>query len=1407
MDITNAEFRDSLLLDLPTKIVAELAEPFTKNTEAIEQILKDNFKVPVDAINKNILEILNVLKQSSVKAEAQHKESRKALEELATGGGGGGAGGAGGAGAAGAAGGAAGNSWSANFAKGMKSGGILSGINSLLSDVTKNFKPLNFLWSEMIGAEVDYQTQMRMIAFETQGVTGDMRNLQKEFLAIGETAKLTGQGTTRVQENFVKNIQKGVRTTRKELLDVTKTQMTLSTLIGDKENALAEDFRHWHVALGMTNVQIGEVSRGIQATAKNSGLTGAALIGVVQSSKQFVEQMRNAGTLSASAVKNVVELLAQAEKLGVKAGMSKILAAASDGYKLLYETDVKTQTFLYKMAGMAGKTAELTQGIWLKNAKGNREMANSMSKHLKELTGGKSIEEIKNLDPERMNQLNILAQNAYGMGIMEYVALLESTTKAGRSFKMKLEDIDTQLKNGVITEESRLKLIKEQNELMTSESLDFLGKISAETIAGTTDLLEASKKALGSIGEEGQESLSQLAKYADYKVIGGVISEMDALNISAQAAAKGLKQAGSKEDWTGQAKKLNVKDPKAFNEFIEKMKKEDEKLRIAAKANSDPITALALKSLEVEESIRNYVRLFIPAISAGIAALVVLASIAQGAMLIKTLVSGFGNLKNGMAIFGGRFGTAVSGLGTKFGTAVSGLGTKLSGLFGGFGTKVTGLVGGIGSKLGFGAKAASATAKVAAGTQMMLPGMEVAAKGGGVLSKLGVGLKGFGGVLGKLAWPIAIATTAIGGVTQAAESSAKANEIFKVDLDKVTVSQRRAAEGAGFLTGMLNSLTFGIFDGVLGATGDLTVWLAELFDKCWPLNLALQALMVPFKFLWEVLKGLWGFLEEVFIGIWDGIKIAMEPIGALWNEVVLALKPLLDMLTPLGEALGLTGDAFKDIDGVMSLISPGIKRVGTLVGDAFRLLGGFVKKLIIEATPIIVWLVKTFVEFITDWLIPAFNLMVKFWSGVWKIMQGVWSIIKAIMTFDFSEVNWDILWEGIKDCFTSMGTLLWATFVAFPEWLKDKFLEGLGLVGEALKNLANWVLDQLPGGDARKRSREIEEKNKEMQKMNDVANKRQRDEWASLSPEDRKLQYDLAQSKLRGAESSLKNAEKQQFSAANPLNHAPTLGNLWLGTNAIEDQQKIIASSQKQLQDQKEQLKNMASWNEGLPMALTEKAKAKVDEGVAPQARWTEEEKALEAKASETSIEANKAMTQGNSIYVHDVHVEKLLSNYLMNGLDKTNLKKNDGSIFSGDLSPTLDTITDMLLPGKMLFKLAENMGVPEKGTATTSPSVDTLERVQQEQASITAGTKGDQTASMGKLENLNSDQVTLLQNISAGINALVASIKSNNTIGQKQYGSNYYEEEVTSLGMTESSNWSAGLESGSSKNIPVRNY
>ena len=44
----------------------------------------------------------------------------------------------------------------------------------------------------------------------------------------------------------------------------------------------------------------------------------------------------------------------------------------------------------------------------------------------------------------------------------------------------------------------------------------------------------------------------------------------------------------------------------------------------------------------------------------------------------------------------------------------------------------------------------------------------------------------------------------------------------------MTNSQRHAAENAGFLTGVLNALTFGIFDHWIGATGTLTAGLAGL---------------------------------------------------------------------------------------------------------------------------------------------------------------------------------------------------------------------------------------------------------------------------------------------------------------------------------------------------------------------------------------------------------------------------------------------------------------------------------------------------------------------------------------------------------------------------------------------------
>ena len=109
---------------------------------------------------------------------------------------------------------------------------------------------------------------------------------------------------------------------------------------------------------------------------------------------------------------------------------------------------------------------------------------------------------------------------------------------------------------------------------------------------------------------------------------------------------------------------------------------------------------------------------------------------------------------------------------------------------------------------------------------------------------------------------------------------------------------------------------------------------------------------------------------------------------------------------------------------------------------------------------------------------------------------------------------------------------------------------------------------------------------------------------------------------------------------------------------------------------------------------------------------------------------------------------------------------------------------------------------------ASTAPSVGALEKVEREQASITASNKGDQTVSMGKLEDLNSDQVTLLESIKRGIDALVASMKPSGSIDQNGVGAGRsYDEALPTLGMTTSPNWSSSLfNEHPSTGIAVRN-
>ncbi len=134
-----------------------------------------------------------------------------------------------------------------------------------------------------------------------------------------------------------------------------------------------------------------------------------------------------------------------------------------------------------------------------------------------------------------------------------------------------------------------------------------------------------------------------------------------------------------------------------------------------------------------------------------------------------------------------------------------------TGFFGGIRNKVKGL-------FGFAAKESPAI-QAAAQTANVAKTGATAAKAGGFLSK---SFKFLGKAAGKLLLPLTVGITAFESHNQAVNSTTAAQKYFGKSTKEITKGQKAAYKGANYLTGALNSLTFGLLDGILGDEGAVT---------------------------------------------------------------------------------------------------------------------------------------------------------------------------------------------------------------------------------------------------------------------------------------------------------------------------------------------------------------------------------------------------------------------------------------------------------------------------------------------------------------------------------------------------------------------------------------------------------
>jgi hypothetical protein len=514
----------------------------------------------------------------------------------------------------------------------------VSEIKSLFSSMegALGLKTMETLTGGLVDQEVKYTREIRAAAYETEGLTKSSRGLQRAYEDIGATVSSTGADRTKFQESYMKAVKSGVKDLSLAR-DITKSQLNTEIQLGMEAGSLQDTFQSFAQTGRMTKNQISDMGRGMREVAKNTGLTGEALKGAIESSREIVNQLRNAASLTSIAAKNVIELSANAKKLGVDQQMQTLQSGLTSGAKLLMESSQQTQTMIFMAAGKVGKMNEAMNGTLLKTKEGVKSLGKGLEGILRDFGVG-SLEEIDNLSDEAKTRLNISLKSVVGMELGEFRSLIQSVNDSGKGLGDRLNDINKKMKENITVDE-RKALMEQERKLKASKQLEMLTALD-EAAKGAKDMNGALAKFgerkkdfegdLKSLGTSWQDS-TQVAK--------------DALKGAIENVNKGLKDAGKGElkiDASEIEKAL--KDPAALRELTAKIADGDQKIATAQKAQLDPVSQTNQTLSEINDTMRNLSQNIISkgfnsVVGRGLVTFVVLGTIAAAiaGMVIQTI--------------------------------------------------------------------------------------------------------------------------------------------------------------------------------------------------------------------------------------------------------------------------------------------------------------------------------------------------------------------------------------------------------------------------------------------------------------------------------------------------------------------------------------------------------------------------------------------------------------------------------------------------------------------------------------------------------------------------------------------------------------------------------------------------
>ncbi len=545
-------------------------------------------------------------------------------------------------------------------------GAIFSKLSPILGGLTEGL--LESL-IKPITQELENQEQVIRTTFVQSGMDVEETVKRTKELVVTEKDVIeTGQMYAKIQKQQLKNLQRGITDT-KALNRVTNMGLQTGTQIGANAEDTADMFADWKLKLGASNQQLFLMKSGLLDIARSTGVFGDKLKEAAKNSMEFMQNMRKAGTFTATAANNMTEIMARAEKTGTSEGAKRLIGALS-GSIMREGVNERDRGLILRGAANAGPDQaaimnKLIAGTIQSDTKLFGKLIRGMMKDF-ENAMGKPIEQFTQ---DELGQMGLYLEQTFGP-LKEWDIVLKNALETTKNFEDKWQDLN-KLTDMRKRDEQREQLVMSASNKVLGDFTEALKEAKGDATRAFDIVKQKGDigPLLEKIGGAGIEDI--IRKQADVleKRVGELkLSEGDKKGFTGRIAEQrdliaGVMQAVQRGEPGAQDKLVDL---------IEDLNKIEGEARMALERQTNPAfqANVALQSIdaEIKMNVAKLLRDHLPDIAKGIIDLgiwlkKIMPTLSGGAGSIIEWIANNPKLAAAIAAIGG-LTLAVGGLGT-----------------------------------------------------------------------------------------------------------------------------------------------------------------------------------------------------------------------------------------------------------------------------------------------------------------------------------------------------------------------------------------------------------------------------------------------------------------------------------------------------------------------------------------------------------------------------------------------------------------------------------------------------------------------------------------------------------------------------------------------------------------------